>query len=260
MSINHRMILFAHHYLNEAKFDPVKAAEMAGYANPHKVCGQLLANATIKAYLLKKAEEAGVMSAEEVLARWTTIASFDPTEFLEFTTEENRAGNEVERVSFDIKKLKRKGLGYLIKKLKIQPSGQVEVEFHDGVEASDKIAKFRGMFKERIEVTHVGDGRNDRIIAILGGLAQLAGTARTGEVYGEAEPRALCSGGERGEVDAGPASEADQPVIDVGGREEDHSTSFDPRPKAREIGDRLEILPGLDVGEEAGPQDDRGVL
>lgn len=213
MALNHRMILFAHHYLNEAKFDAARAAEMAGYPNPHKVCGQLLANHNVKAYLLKKAEEAGVMPVEEVLARWTSIASFDPLEFLEYTTEENRAGNEVERASFNLKKLKRKGLGYVIKKIKIQPSGQTEIEFHDGVEASDKIAKFHGMFKERIEITHVGDASSDRIVAILGGLAQLAGAMQPRTGGGETEPGALCDRGEQWEVEARPAPDADQPTL-----------------------------------------------
>jgi hypothetical protein len=149
-----------------------------------------------------------------VLARWTSIASFDPLEFLEYTTEENRAGNEVERASFNLKKLKKKGLGYVIKKIKIQPSGQTEIEFHDGVEASDKIAKFHGMFKERIEIEHLhGDASSDRIVAILGGLAQLAGAMQPRTSGGENEPRALCDRGEQWEVEARPAPDADQSTL-----------------------------------------------
>jgi hypothetical protein len=213
MALNHRMILFAHHYLNDAKMDPVRAAEMAGYAKPDKVCGALLSNPRLKAYLLKKAEEAGVMPVEEVLARWTTIAAFDPLEFLEHATEQNRAGDDVERASFNLKKLKKKGLGYLVKKIDIKPSGHVEIEFHDGAAALDKISKFHGMTKERVEITHVGDGSTERIVAILGGLAQLAGAMQPRTGGGEAEPGALCDRGEQWEVEARPAPDADQPTL-----------------------------------------------
>jgi phage terminase small subunit len=237
MSLQYRQILFVNYYLNDAKNDAAKAAEMAGYAKPHVAGNSLLNNPRIKAYLLQKLKEAGVMPPEEVLARLTTIAAFDPTEFLEFTTEENRAGNEVERASFDVKKLKRKRLGYVIKKLKVQPSGQVEVEFHDGVDALDKIAKYHGMFKpQSIDVmVHNDSSTNDRIVAILGEYLNLSGSPVVRTIDITPEPGGLCDRGEQREVEGGQAPPTDQPTPALGGPACDRSSGDHPRSEDGEV-------------------------
>lgn len=229
-TLNHYQRLFVHHYLNDAKNDPVKAARMAGYPKPESRGPQLLRCPSICSYLEQKLEESGAMPVAEILARMSTIASLDPMEFVEFKAETDRDGNvrvdadgePIEKPVLNLKKVKKLKKGNLIKKLKIQPSGAIEVEFHDSSDAMDKLAKYHGMFKERIEIEHVnGDAGSERIVAILGGLTQLAGAINAGTVRGEPEPGGLCDRGEQREVEPGTAPEADQSALALGGPEGD---------------------------------------
>lgn len=221
-SLDHYQRLFVHYYLGDAKNDEVKSARLAGYRNPERRGPTLLKNPTICAYLEQKLEESGAMPVAEILARLSTIAALDVMEFVEFKTETNKAGVEVERPALDFKKIKKLHKGGLIKKLKIQPSGATEIEFHDSADAMDKLAKYHGMFKERIEIEHVnGDAGSERIVAILSGLTQLAGAINSGTPCGEPEPGGLCDRGEQREVGSGPAPETDQPTLALGGPEGD---------------------------------------
>lgn len=230
MTLNHRQRLFVHYYLNDAKDDPVKAARMAGYTHPEVASEKLIASKAICGYLEQKLEESGAMPVAEILARLSTIASMDVMEFVEFREDVDRDGNvkvdskgeTIEKPFLDLKRIKKLKKGNLIKDLKIHPSGAIEVKFHDAVEAQDKLAKYHGMFKERIEIEHInGDAGSERIVAILGGLAQLAGAINSGTPCSEPEPSGLCDRGEQWEVESSPAPPTDQPTLALGGPEGD---------------------------------------
>lgn len=77
MSLNFKHRLFLHHYLGDAKGDPVKAARLAGYSSPEKAAPVLLRNSTIASYLEQKLEEAGALPVAEILARYSAVATFD---------------------------------------------------------------------------------------------------------------------------------------------------------------------------------------
>jgi hypothetical protein len=252
MTLNHYQRLFLHYYLGDANGDEVKAAEMAGYGRPALMGPRLLKSRSVCAELAKKLDDAGAMSSTEILARLSAIASLDVMEFVEFKTEKNRAGEDVEKPFVNLKKIKKLKKGGLIKDLKIRPSGEIEINLHNAVDAMDKLAKYHGLFKERIEIEHIGGGiGNDRIIAIIGGFAQLAGAVGPGAAYREPEPGGLRGGGEQWEVDARPALEVDQPTPAVDRPEGGGSPCDHPRPEAREIRADLEILPGMDDRPEA---------
>lgn len=229
-TLNHYQRLFVHYYLGDAKNDEVKAARLAGYGKPELHGPRLLRNPTICSHLEQKLEESGAMPVVEILARLSTIASLDPLEFIEFKEDVDRdgnirldaRGNPIEKPVLDLKKMKKLQKGNLIKKLKIQPSGAIEVEFHDATDAMTNLAKYHGMNKpEQVEITHVGDAGSERIIAILGGLTQLAGAINSGTLRGEPEPGGLCDSGEQREVEPGPAPETDQPALALGRPEGD---------------------------------------
>lgn len=252
-TLNHLHRLFLNYYLKDAKGDAVKAARMAGYKNPERTGPVLLNNRQVAAYLEQKMEESGALTVAELLARLSTIATLDPMEFIVF--------DEDDKAKFDLKKVKKLKKGHLIKDLKIRRNGDVEVSFHSSVEAMDKLAKIQGLFKERLVIEDErGDADNDRVLAILGGLAQLARSINPGAGGGAQEPGALRGGGEQWTVEARPAPGTDQPIAALGRPEEDQEVVDHARPEAREVRDDLEVLPGLDAGEEAEPASDPGLV
>ena len=233
-TLGYKHRLFIHHYLETTKNDEVKAARLAGFANPKMRGPQLLASPKIAAYLEAKLEESGAMPVAEILARWSAIASLDPMDFVDVVEETDKNGKVVQKAKLNVAKIKQTGNGNLIKDMKLRNGEVVEVSFHSAIEASDKLAKYNGLFKERIEITNVGDSSSERVVAILGGLAQLAGAINSGAVGGQDEPSALCGDSEQWEVGSGPTSEADQPIADLAGPEAHRQIGCDPRPEARE--------------------------
>lgn len=226
-TLNHLHRLFLNYYLKDAKGDAVKAARMAGYKNPERTGPVLLNNRQVAAYLEQKMEESGALTVAELLARLSTIATLDPLEFVVFDKDD--------KAQFDLKKIRKLKKGHLIKDLKIRRNGDVEVSFHSSVEAMDKLAKIQGLFKERLVIEDErGDADNDRVLAILGGLAELARSVNSGAGGGEQEPGALCGGGEQWEVEAGQAPEVDRSTLALAGPEGDRPAGGDARPEARE--------------------------
>lgn len=259
--MNYKHRIFVHYYLGEAKQDAAKAAKMAGYKRPEAAGKMLLASKGISAYLEQKLEESGAMPVAEILGRWSDVAAFDPTEFLDFTTETNKAGKEVERVEFNVKKLRKKGLGHLIKKMEFLPSGAVKLEFHDSMAAKDSLAKVNGLYKQRIEIADgSGSFPEEKLYAFITELTELTRPIPFGEGGGADQPGQICDGGEWVDVESGPAPGTDRSTPCLGGPEGDRSIGFDPRPETRQVGDGVEILPGVDAGKEAEPPGDSGVL
>jgi Terminase small subunit len=215
-TLNHRQRLFLNYFLGDAKDDAVKAARLAGYRKPESAAPMLLNNRHVAAYLEQKLEESGALPVAEILARLSTIATLDPTEFIEFKEETNKAGESVEKPYIDIKKIKKLHKGHLIKKLKMQPSGAVEMEFHDSVEAMDRLAKYYGMFKERIVIENLnGEANSDRVNLLISIITQQPGAIPIREGDGPVEPGELCSFSEQREMAALSSPEAGEPTPPV---------------------------------------------
>lgn len=246
-TLNYRQRLFVHHFLGDAKDDPVKAARMAGYTDPSSAAAKLIGSKVISGYLEQKLEEAGAMPVAEILARLSTIASLDVTEFVEFVEDTNRAGDTVKKPILDLERIKKLRKGNLIKELKIQPSGAVEVKFHDAVEAMEKLAKVHGMYKpQQVDINVSGNIGNDRIIAIIGGYAQLQGAVGPGAAYSSTEPGGLCDSGEQCEMVAGPTLAIDQPALALDRSESGGSPGDNLGPSSGQVGANIEILPSVD--------------
>jgi len=199
-TLGYKHRLFIHHYLETTKNDEVKAARLAGFANPKVRGPQLLASPKIAAYLEAKLEESGAMPVAEILARWSAIASLDPMDFVDVVEETDKNGKVVQKAKLNVAKIKQTGNGNLIKDMKLRNGEVVEVSFHSAIEASDKLAKYNGLFKERIEITNVGDSSSERVNLLVNILAQQPGAIGFRAEVGKIEPGEFCDVSERGEM------------------------------------------------------------
>lgn len=157
---------FVNAYLGEAKFNATHAARLAGYKGDDTTLAAVgyenLRKPQIEAEVRARFNEA-TMSANEVLARLTEIATGRITDFLD------------EDGAFSLKVTKQRGKDHLLKKLKIKrstkkvesyPEGRederetietalmhedVELEMYSAHEALRDLGKFHKLFAERIE-------------------------------------------------------------------------------------------------------------
>src|SRR5574343_8131 len=226
-SLSWRQRLFINAYLSDPTANEVNAAKVAGYKVPAVAARRLLRNPLVRWAVEARVRDCAI-KADEVLARFSEVAQFDPTDFLEFSLDE-----ETGRVRpyYNLERLKRAGKGHMIKKVKILPDGNVELEFHDSQAALDKLAKHHGIFRERIEIEQINgsSGTTQRVLAVLGGLAQLSGATGFGAGLDEAEPRALCGDSVGREVDAGPALDVAGQPVGPGGVEDTDEVADRPR-------------------------------
>lgn len=225
MTLNHYQRLFVHYLLGDAKDDPVKAARMAGYTKPESAAGALLRSKTVCGYLEQKLEEAGALPVAEILARLSSIASLDVMEFVDWREDTDKngdpkldaKGDPIEKPFLDLKKIKKLRKGNLIKDLKIQPSGAIEINFHNAVDALDKLAKYRGLFKERIEIEHLnGDASSERVNLLVNIITQQSGAIAVRDSAGEIQSSELRNACERGEMEVVPSLEVGEPTSLVG--------------------------------------------
>lgn len=217
-----RQRLFINAFLADPKGDACRAAKAAGYRNPEAASCQLMRNPLVR-WAVEGKLRSCALSADEVLARYSEVAQFDQGEFVEFEADEK--GNL--RPYFDLEKLKRSGKFHMVKKLKIQPDGGIEIEFHDSQAALDKLAKNHGLFApQRLEIEHINgpSGSSERLFAVIRGIAELQGTIAPRTGIGEEESRALGCDSFGGEMEADAALETvGSSPLDVGG-EDNRST------------------------------------
>ncbi len=208
-ALNYRERLFALFYCGEAKGNARLAAEMAGYSPG---MGTTLLRRPMIAMLVQRKAESAAMSADEVLARLSDMASYDPDDFLTVTQEEDELDDEGnikkkgrQRISFDYQKAKSRGKLHCIKKFEVLPDGGIRFEPHDAQSALEKLAKYHALFRDKIEVHHVTNDTTvyARITQILGGIAVLEGAGSVPAGSGESVSRALCDHSERGDLGAG---------------------------------------------------------
>lgn len=181
---------FINAYLGEAKFNATEAARIAGYKGDDTVLAAVgyenLRKPQIEAEVKSRFNEA-TMSANEVLARLTEIASGQITDFLD------------EDGAFSLKITKQRGKAHLLKKLKIKRSSKkvdsftqgqeeeketletslvhedVELEMYSAHEALRDLGKFHKLFTERIE--HSNPDGSPIVQPIADALTKVYGTA-----------------------------------------------------------------------------------
>jgi hypothetical protein len=130
--------LFVAFYLGQANGNATEAARMAGYATPHPEGARLLRNATVRAAVDAHLAHAA-MSADEILARLSEIASVDMGDFITVHSRGHR---------LDLKKAKNAGKLHLVKKL-IPTKNGLSIELQDAFAALVQLARYHGLFVDR---------------------------------------------------------------------------------------------------------------
>lgn len=131
-------------YLGPAKGNASEAARLAGYgtgAGQH--AHRLLKNAEIRAAIDAGLNETSLTS-NQILANLSEIADGSLEDYVKVSTRGN--------VSLDLAKAKKAEKLRLIRKLKIDRFGQVQIELHDPLRALELLGKYRGIFKADAEI------------------------------------------------------------------------------------------------------------
>ena len=135
-----------------------EAAVRAGYKGTRTTLAAIGSENLQKPHILAKLDEiysTWGMGARETLARIAKIArSFDPTDYI---TERERWDTDKKGKRFfmgyvqsvDLKALKKDGFSSLIKKVKQNSKGGMEVEYHDPVRALEMIAKSHALLSDK---------------------------------------------------------------------------------------------------------------
>lgn len=171
-----KQLIFANAFLET--LDGTEAARRAYKAKNDNTFGVIayenLRKPKIKAYIDERLKEK-TMSADEVLYRLTQEAQYiDTVELskIETIVEIAPDGTEITRpiLIVDLEKIKARGLGKMVKKIRMTAQGNIEIEWIDSQKALELLGKYHGLFTERIEHTgeiKVDDSRYDRSISSL---------------------------------------------------------------------------------------------
>lgn len=157
MELTYKQRLFVSYYLGESGGNATDAARRAGYRECEVTGHRLLRKAKVRA-AIDACLEGAALTADEVLARLSEMASGSLGSFVEIRPDGTW--------SLDLAKAKRLRKLGLIKKLKAKPDGTTEIELHDPQAALDKLAKYHGLYKERLDLTSNGDAIESRVIIL----------------------------------------------------------------------------------------------
>jgi phage terminase small subunit len=128
--------LFVEAYIGTASGNGAESARIAGYAWPEKVATRLLARSSVRTAIHARVASAAI-SANEVLARVSDIATADITEFLEIQADGTW------RVNLAMVRRRRKG--HLIHKIKVTEFG-TQVELEGKLAALIKLGEYFGLW------------------------------------------------------------------------------------------------------------------
>lgn len=155
--LSYRRRLFVEAYLGEANGNATEAARRAGYLNPEVLGPRLVRQSSIRAAISARLDSAA-LPANRVLAILSDHATFSPEDFAEI--DENG-------IRLDFSKAKKRGRLHCIKKLKavrirvegynpdadapVEYRTDYEIEFYDAQAALEKLGKYHGLWKDRVE-------------------------------------------------------------------------------------------------------------
>ncbi len=158
-TLNYRQRLFVAAFLDEARAagNATEAARLAGYLSPEKYGCRVLSHPAVRASIAARLG-AVALESDESLARLSELASSDIGEIIDI-------GEDGKTFSIDIAKAKRLKRTGSIRKLKFRRETRqdrdgtpiitdfVEVELYSKLDALDKLCRYHGLFKDRIDVT-----------------------------------------------------------------------------------------------------------
>jgi phage terminase small subunit len=147
---------FADEYLRNG-FNGTKAAIFAGYAerSAYNQASRLMNNDEILAYINARLEEL-TMSADEVLLRLAEHARAEYSQYFTYAQFTDDDGNKEWVVGFDFDRCMADGKMHLIKKVKHDSRGHIEVEFYDAQTALINIGRAHKLFSDGLDMTSGG--------------------------------------------------------------------------------------------------------
>lgn len=147
LSARHQAFVDA--YLGPARFDGKAAARIAGYKptdnNLTVVAHCLLKRPDVQA-VIKERTRRNAMEADEALSHLVDIARGSMESFLD--VEAAKRGE----IKIDIAKAAEQGQLHLIKKIKMDDEGKVQVELYNRLEALVVIIKQLGLLRDKVDV------------------------------------------------------------------------------------------------------------
>ncbi len=141
-------------------WNATEAAKQAGYKGNRAQLSVIGSENLVKPNIRKKLSDRFAklgMSADETIARLVKMArSFDVMAYTELreTYRFNKRGKKILHgyvLWVDIDKLRKDGVGHLVKKIKQTKSG-IEIEWHDTMRALELIGKHHALFTDRVEL------------------------------------------------------------------------------------------------------------
>ncbi len=137
-ALNYRHRLFVESYLGESSGCAVDAARRACYPRPEKLGPRVVRMGRVQAAIAAGAATAGTTSSE-VLARLADVATVDILDFM-------RIGRDGQgRV--DLRRVKRLGLGHVIKRVGIRKDGSPDIELEPKLPALVKLGEHFRLWK-----------------------------------------------------------------------------------------------------------------
>jgi phage terminase small subunit len=141
MALTVKQQLFVAYYLED--WNATQAAIKAGYSDQsaRSQASRLLTNVDIQAVIKEHIDQ--IMPAGEVLQRLADHARTDMDDF-----------TDAETATLNLGKAKRAGKMHLIKKFsrtETDKSTHVSIELHDAQSALEKLGKYHGLFRDRVE-------------------------------------------------------------------------------------------------------------
>ena len=136
--LNYRQRVFVAYYLGESSGSAADAARKAGYRWPETQGPRLLKN-TGNSRSRRARVETAAISADEVLARLADTATSDLMDFIAVDCKGNWKVN--------LKRIKRLGLGHLVKRLRKNKDGSSDIELEPRANALIKLGEHHNLFK-----------------------------------------------------------------------------------------------------------------
>jgi len=130
--------MFVEYYLGESEGSAADAARRAGYRWPETLGPRLVKTSEVRAAIDARVETAAI-AANEVLARIADVATSD---LLDFIAVDPNGDWKV-----DLKLVKQRGLGHLIKRLRKNKDGSSEIELEARVPALLKLGEHHKLWK-----------------------------------------------------------------------------------------------------------------
>lgn len=147
MSLSKKQQAFIEEYFL-CGMNATEAARRAGYSDNllHTNASKILQNTTVAAEIDRRLKERQ-LSADEVLARLSDMARADMRDFIRFID----VGNNRIVPMVDLGKALAEGKTHLIKKVKYNSQGGLEIELHDSQAALEKVGRHYGLFTDKVE-------------------------------------------------------------------------------------------------------------